>query len=270
MHFLFEISDILTDFFSVIGTLFVVCYASPIIIAVVVPLIVIFFIIQVSYFTSLALSCTTLRFLISIYVSSSLLSKWKGIIQSREELWNSKIKLILVYFNCCNETKTWKYKEKSYEIRKSNRFMFLNESTLTWSVTNACTHWDFKFILFWPLTLYVLITITSLLFFQNSYLAVSRQLKRMVSVTRSPINSSLTESYSGAPTIRAYKMEEIFIEENSFRVEANQQCYYPEVASNSWLFSRLEMLSNLVIWKLNKAQITNIDVIMISFNNCPF
>ena len=82
--------------------------------------------------------------------------------------------------------------------------------------------------------------------FQNSYLAVSRQLKRMVSVTRSPINSSLTESYSGAPTIRAFKMEDTFIDENAQRVEANQQCYYPEVASNSWLFSRLEMLANLV------------------------
>jgi hypothetical protein len=44
----------------------------------------------------------------------------------------------------------------------------------------------------------------------------------MVSITRSPINSSLTESYSGAATIRAYKMEDIFIEENAFRVEANQ------------------------------------------------
>jgi hypothetical protein len=40
-------ADILTDFFSVIGTLVVVCYASPFIIAVVVPLIVIFFFIQV-------------------------------------------------------------------------------------------------------------------------------------------------------------------------------------------------------------------------------
>ena len=68
----------------------------------------------------------------------------------------------------------------------------------------------------------------------------------MVSITRSPINSSLTESYSGAATIRAYKMEDVFIDENAFRVEANQKCYYPEVASNSWLFSRLEMLANLV------------------------
>ena len=84
------------------------------------------------------------------------------------------------------------------------------------------------------------------LILQNSYLAVSRQLKRMVSITRSPMNSSLTESYSGAATIRAYSMEDNFIEENAYRVEANQKCYYPEVASNSWLFSRLEMLANLV------------------------
>lgn len=119
--------DILTDFFSVIGTLFVVCYASPIIIALVVPLIFLFF------------------------------------------------------------------------------------------------------------------------FIQNSYLAVSRQLKRMVSVTRSPINSSLTESYNGSPTIRAFKMENAFIEENNNRIEVSQQCYYPEIASNSWLFSRLEILANLVI-----------------------
>jgi hypothetical protein len=41
-------------------------------------------------------------------------------------------------------------------------------------------------------------------------------------------------------------MENAFIEENNNRIEVSQQCYYPEVASNSWLFSRLELLANLV------------------------
>ena len=44
-----HIKDILSDMFSVIGTLFVVCYATPIIIAIVIPMIALFFFIQTSY-----------------------------------------------------------------------------------------------------------------------------------------------------------------------------------------------------------------------------
>ena len=47
-----------------------------------------------------------------------------------------------------------------------------------------------------PYILIVLIPIICLLLLiQSRYLTLSRQLKRMVSVTRSPINSSLTESF---------------------------------------------------------------------------
>ena len=47
-----------------------------------------------------------------------------------------------------------------------------------------------------PYILIVLVPIIGLLLFiQSRYLTLSRQLKRMVSVTRSPINSSLTESF---------------------------------------------------------------------------
>ena len=47
-----HLKDILSDLFSVLGTLFVVCYATPIIIAVVIPLILIFFFIQTSYLST--------------------------------------------------------------------------------------------------------------------------------------------------------------------------------------------------------------------------
>ena len=47
-----------------------------------------------------------------------------------------------------------------------------------------------------PYILIVLVPIIGLLvFIQSRYLTLSRQLKRMVSVARSPINSSLTESF---------------------------------------------------------------------------
>lgn len=68
-----------------------------------------------------------------------------------------------------------------------------------------------------------------------------------VSVTRSPINSSLTESFSGAATIRAFGMQQDFIEKNDAKIEYNQTFYYPECVSNSWLFCRLESLANILI-----------------------
>ena len=82
---------------------------------------------------------------------------------------------------------------------------------------------------------------------QARYLAASRQVKRMVSVTRSPINSSLTESFSGAATIKAFKMEDWFVKANEDKIELNQKFYYPEVVSGSWLFSRLETSVNILI-----------------------
>lgn len=95
-----------------------------------------------------------------------------------------------------------------------------------------------------PIIITIVIPLVLIFFFiQTSYLTTSRQLKRMINVTRSPINSSLTESFSGAPTIRAYGMQEQFICENENRIEENQICNYPEIASNSWLFCRLEGLA---------------------------
>ncbi|KAG8239823.1 hypothetical protein J437_LFUL019455, partial [Ladona fulva] len=85
-------------------------------------------------------------------------------------------------------------------------------------------------------------------FVQQFYVITSRQLKRLESVSRSPIFSHFGESISGAPSIRAYEVQERFIKENEIKVDKNQMCYYPSIIANRWLAVRLEMVGNLIIF----------------------
>ena len=91
-------------------------------------------------------------------------------------------------------------------------------------------------------------------------------MKRLESVTRSPIYSHFGETISGAPTIRAYGVADRFIQENERKIDVNQVrnktfplqqkkktivlsqvCYYPTFVSSRWLAVRLEFIGNLVI-----------------------
>lgn len=79
-------------------------------------------------------------------------------------------------------------------------------------------------------------------------MATSRQLKRLESVSRSPIYSHFSETVTGVQAIRAFNQQERFILESERKVDLNQVCYYPGIVSNRWLAVRLEMIGNSIIF----------------------
>ena len=81
---------------------------------------------------------------------------------------------------------------------------------------------------------------------QVLYVNTSRQLKRLESVSRSPIYSHFGETITGAPTIRAFGMQSEFIQQSDKKVDFNQICYFPTVVTNRWLAFRLEAIGNII------------------------
>ncbi|XP_013102325.2 multidrug resistance-associated protein 1 isoform X3 [Stomoxys calcitrans] len=99
-----------------------------------------------------------------------------------------------------------------------------------------------------PIFLAVIVPIAFLYYFaQRFYVATSRQLMRLESVSRSPIYSHFGETVTGVSTIRAYSVQDRFIDESDNKVDKNQICKYPSLIANRWLAIRLEMVGNLII-----------------------
>ncbi|XP_030603605.1 canalicular multispecific organic anion transporter 1-like [Archocentrus centrarchus] len=85
-------------------------------------------------------------------------------------------------------------------------------------------------------------------FVQRFYVATSRQLRRLDSVSRSPIYSHFGETVSGLSVIRAYKHQERFLKHNEVTIDENLKSVYPWIVSNRWLAIRLEFVGNLVVF----------------------
>ncbi|KAM4692498.1 LOW QUALITY PROTEIN: ATP-binding cassette sub-family C member 3 [Rhinophrynus dorsalis] len=84
-------------------------------------------------------------------------------------------------------------------------------------------------------------------FVQRFYVATSRQLKRLESVSRSPIYSHFSETITGASIIRAYGRQSSFVQLSDNKVDENQKSYYPGIVSNRWLGIRVEFVGNCVV-----------------------
>ncbi|XP_006630977.3 ATP-binding cassette sub-family C member 2 [Lepisosteus oculatus] len=85
-------------------------------------------------------------------------------------------------------------------------------------------------------------------FVQRFYVATSRQLRRLDSVSRSPIYSHFGETVAGLSIIRAYGHQDRFLQQNEATIDQNLKSVYPWIVSNRWLAMRLEFVGNLVVF----------------------
>lgn len=98
-----------------------------------------------------------------------------------------------------------------------------------------------------PLITTVLLPISLLYFFiQRFYVVACSKLKRLDSVSRSPIFSHFGETINGLTTIKAYKAEERFIDLMEKKIDQNIAFFHPSLIANRWLDINLNFLGGLV------------------------
>ncbi|XP_022623376.1 multidrug resistance-associated protein 7 isoform X2 [Seriola dumerili] len=82
---------------------------------------------------------------------------------------------------------------------------------------------------------------------QHFYRHTSRELKRLCSVTLSPVYSHFSETLTGLGTIRASGSSARFEEESAKRLEQNQRCLFLSNAAMQWLDIRLQLIGVAVV-----------------------
>ncbi|KAJ6326174.1 hypothetical protein OIU78_013303 [Salix suchowensis] len=101
---------------------------------------------------------------------------------------------------------------------------------------------------------------------QFFYRSTSRELRRLDSVSRSPIYATFTETLDGASTIRAFKSEDFFMKKFIEHVTLYQRTSYSEIIASLWLSLRLQLLAAVVIsFVAMMAVIGSHDYLPISF-----
>ncbi|GAB2220245.1 hypothetical protein Droror1_Dr00007888 [Drosera rotundifolia] len=99
----------------------------------------------------------------------------------------------------------------------------------------------------WP-TVFFLIPLGWLnIWYRGYYLASSRELTRLDSITKAPLIHHFSESISGVSTIRSFSKQESFCHENIKRVNANFRMDFHNNGSNEWLGFRLELIGSFIL-----------------------
>jgi ABC-type multidrug transport system fused ATPase/permease subunit len=80
------------------------------------------------------------------------------------------------------------------------------------------------------------------------YRNVARELKRLESISRSPIFAHFGETLGGLPVIRSFMRQKVFLRTNEVKLDDNIASYYAMKAVDRWLSVRLELLGNTIVF----------------------
>ena len=83
--------------------------------------------------------------------------------------------------------------------------------------------------------------------YQRYFMVQSRELKRLTSVSYSPIMSLMSETLGGRSVIAAYDQNNMFIHYNQERVQNNIDCVFTYRSTNRWLSIRLQAIGAFII-----------------------
>ncbi|TPX30450.1 hypothetical protein SmJEL517_g06008 [Synchytrium microbalum] len=85
-------------------------------------------------------------------------------------------------------------------------------------------------------------------FIQQVYRKTARELKRLDSITRSPLYAYIGETLTGLSTIRAFSQEGTFVKHNDSLIDTNNCPYYMTISAQYWLSIRLNMMGNVMVF----------------------
>ncbi|RKP17331.1 hypothetical protein ROZALSC1DRAFT_30847, partial [Rozella allomycis CSF55] len=113
---------------------------------------------------------------------------------------------------------------------------------------SSCIATFILIIVFTPFFIIPLIPLLLFYYFvQIYYRSTSRELKRLDSISRSPLYAHFSETLTGISTIRAYKEESRFSKVNKSFTDFNNRPIFLQILAQRWLSLRLESIGNLLV-----------------------
>ncbi|GMF64453.1 unnamed protein product [[Candida] boidinii] len=93
--------------------------------------------------------------------------------------------------------------------------------------------------------------------YQRYYIVSSRDLKRLVSISKSPIFAHIQESLNGSETVRAYGQNNRFLHQNSINIDTSQVPLYNMKSVNRWLSTRLQVIGSVIIFATSSLALSS-------------